>query len=163
MRRAALLLLFLIATPAASATEPQPRPDSATAAPVATDPPIRQRNGQLVDRKGRGLYFYLGDKTRDVSTCNSLCARLWPPLYADESAKPAGPFTLATREDGRRQWAWRGRPLYRWTSDRERGDAGGDGVADVWKLARIGDDPAAASVPHIVPPPVKRPTPGALP
>jgi predicted lipoprotein with Yx(FWY)xxD motif len=164
MRCAVLPLLLLIATTATAAAESPARsePTPATTAPAATDPPIRQRDGLLVDRRGRGLYFYVGDRTPGVSRCNSLCARLWPPLYADLAATPSGPFTLAVREDGRRQWAWRGRPLYRWSSDRKRGEAGGDGVADTWKLARIGDDPAATSVLHIVPPPAKRPA-SALP
>ena len=34
-------------------------------------------------------------------------------------------------------WAWQGKPLYRWISDRKRGAAGGDGVAGVWFLVKV--------------------------
>ncbi|MDR8769500.1 hypothetical protein FEP86_05563 [Burkholderia multivorans] len=33
------------------------------------------------------------------------------------------------------QWAYNGRPLYRWKMDRKAGDAGGDGVGGVWHVA----------------------------
>jgi hypothetical protein len=53
-------------------------------------------------------------------------------------------------------WAWQGKPLYRWVSDRRRGAAGGDGVADVWFLVKV---PAAlqAQVTPYFPMPMPRP------
>ncbi|HDR9764226.1 TPA: hypothetical protein QDC44_008515, partial [Burkholderia cepacia ATCC 25416] len=36
----------------------------------------------------------------------------------------------------RKQWAYRGRPLYRWKQDRKPGDAGGDGIGGMWHVAR---------------------------
>ncbi|EMH3118748.1 hypothetical protein V6H04_003832, partial [Burkholderia multivorans] len=39
------------------------------------------------------------------------------------------------RDDGKMQWAYNGRPLYRWKMDRKAGDAGGDGVGGVWHVA----------------------------
>jgi len=117
-----------------------------TAAPAASpsDPPIRKLNGHLVDLKGRGLYFWDGDTKGNSSQCNAQCRILWPPLFADDNAIPKGPFDLVKRDDGRYQWALKGRPLYRWTSDKKWGDAGGDGVADMWHLVIVGTPKKAA-------------------
>ena len=106
--------------------------------PVAAGaPPIRKLDGHLVDAKGRGLYTWDGDKTASQSSCSAQCRLLWPPLFADVGAVPKGPFTLVKRDDGRYQWALRGRPLYRWASDKNFGDAGGDGVGDMWHLVKV--------------------------
>lgn len=122
--------------------------DAAAPAP-SNDPPIRKLNGNLVDIKGRGLYTYAGDKTPGVSSCMAQCRILWPPLKAEEGAVAKGPFTIAVRHDGSKQWALRGKPLYRWASDKKYGDAGGDGVTDVWRLVRIA--PASPYTPKPAP------------
>lgn len=111
----------------------------------SSDPPIRKLNGILVDMKGRGLYTLDNDKVLGKSSCNAQCKILWPPMKAEAGALPKGPFTLAARDDGSKQWALRGKPLYRWASDKKYGDAGGDGVSDVWHLVRAVPKPAAAS------------------
>ena len=108
---------------------------------AAGAPPIRKLDGVLVDDKGRGLYLYTGDDEPGRSKCNGQCRLLWPPLMADADAKPKGPFTIALRDDGTRQWALRGRPLYRWASDRKFGDHGGNGVSDRWRLVTVGKSP----------------------
>lgn len=118
--------------------------DSAAPAP-SSDPPIRKLDGHLVDIKGRGIYTFDNDKVLGKSSCNAQCKILWPPIKAEEGAVPKGPFTLAIRDDGSKQWALRGKPLYRWASDKKYGDAGGDGVSDVWRLVRTAPKPAAAA------------------
>ena len=107
------------------------------AMPAAGDPPIRKLDGHLVDLKGRGLYIWDGDVKGNTSQCTAQCRLLWPPLFAEAGAIPKGPFTLVKRDDGSYQWALKGRPLYRWTSDKKWGDAGGDGVADMWHLVKV--------------------------
>ena len=112
---------------------------AANAAPFnKEDPPFRQRGDILVEIKGRGVYTYDGDKVANQSDCFAQCRLLWPPVYADDESKPKGSFTIFIRkDDARRQWAFKGKPLYRWVSDVKRGDAGGDGVAGVWRLIKI--------------------------
>lgn len=113
--------------------------NSAIASPFSKeDPPFRQRGDILVEIKGRGVYTYDGDKVANQSDCFAQCRLLWPPVYADDEAKPKGSFSIFVRkDDGKRQWAFKGKPLYRWVSDKKRGDAGGDGVAGVWRLIKV--------------------------
>jgi predicted lipoprotein with Yx(FWY)xxD motif len=110
-----------------------------SAAPIpATDPPFRKRGEILVEAKGRGVYTYDGDTAKNTSHCFAQCRLLWPPMYAEDVAKPKGSFTIFVRtDDGKRQWALNGKPLYRWSSDLKSGDAGGEGVAGVWHLVKV--------------------------
>jgi predicted lipoprotein with Yx(FWY)xxD motif len=88
----------------------------------------------LVDANGMTLYVY----DRDVagkSSCNGQCAVNWPPLIAETDAKPSGNFSFVSRDDGRKQWAYKGKPLYDWSKDAKPGDATGDGVNNVWHAA----------------------------
>lgn len=109
-------------------------------------PPVRTRDGILVDLKGRGLYTFDGDPI-GKSKCINQCRLLWPPITAEADAKPMGSFTVLDRGDGSRQWAYKGKPLYRWASDKNRGDAGGEGVAGVWHLVHIALPAATAPAP----------------
>lgn len=85
----------------------------------------------------RGMTLYVFDKDgAGTSACYGACARNWPPLQPSPGAVPAGDFTIITRDDGLRQWAYRGRPLYGWIKDEKPGDTSGDGFRDVWHLAR---------------------------
>ena len=40
-----------------------------------------------------------------------------------------------TRDDGGKQWAYKGKPLYAWSKDAKPGDVTGDGVNNVWHIA----------------------------
>ena len=55
---------------------------------------------------------------------------------AQASDAPAGALGIIERNDGVRQWALNGQPLYFWAGDAERGDATGDGVGGVWDVVR---------------------------
>lgn len=59
------------------------------------------------------LYVYDGD-TPGKSNCNIECASEWRPLLVsgDESTEQVGDWTVITREDGERQWAYKDRPAY---------------------------------------------------
>jgi predicted lipoprotein with Yx(FWY)xxD motif len=41
------------------------------------------------------------------------------------------------RDDGSRQWAYKGKPLYGYVADVTPGQASGDGVNGRWHVARI--------------------------
>jgi predicted lipoprotein with Yx(FWY)xxD motif len=70
------------------------------------------------------------------SVCNGTCAASWPPLVAAADAKPMGDFTIITRDDGQRQWAYKGKPLYFWIKDTKPGEKTGDGFNNVWRIVK---------------------------
>jgi predicted lipoprotein with Yx(FWY)xxD motif len=88
----------------------------------------------LVNGKGMTLYTFDRDSS-SKSNCNGHCAQLWDPLPAAADAKPSGSWTIITREDGSKQWAYKGHPLYAWSKDKKPGDVTGDGVNSVWHIA----------------------------
>jgi len=69
------------------------------------------------------------------SVCNGPCATNWPPLAAAADATGPAGWTVITRDDGSRQWAWQGKPVYYWVKDQKPGDRTGDGFNSVWRLA----------------------------
>ena len=97
--------------------------------------PAGQANGVLVDMNGMSLYTFDPD-TATSSACNGGCAVSWPPLAAPADADATGGFTVITRDDGTKQWAHGGQPLYLWVNDSVPGDTTGDGVGGKWHLAR---------------------------
>ncbi|MFZ5735631.1 COG4315 family predicted lipoprotein [Rhodopseudomonas palustris] len=90
----------------------------------------------LVDDKGMTLYTFDKD-AGGKSACNGPCATNWPPLMAAASAQASGDWTVITRDDGAKQWAYKGKPLYAWTKDTRPGDTTGDGFLNgAWHIAK---------------------------
>jgi predicted lipoprotein with Yx(FWY)xxD motif len=90
----------------------------------------------LADQKGYTLYTYKNDPT-GRSECAGRCARKWPPVMVNgEMPAPGGDLSVIERKDGSRQFAWRGRPLYRWEKDKEPGQVTGHNLGEVWFVAR---------------------------
>ena len=86
------------------------------------------------------MTLYIFDKDSDgKSVCYDKCAANWPPLLADDGAKAEDDFGLAQRTDGQMQWTYYGKPLYLWVKDTKPGDTTGDGVNDVWHVAKPQD------------------------
>jgi predicted lipoprotein with Yx(FWY)xxD motif len=55
------------------------------------------------------------------------CQAMWPPAFAKDGAGDVGKWTVVTRRDGRKQWAYDGSVLYTFVRDRHPGDVlGGD-------------------------------------
>jgi len=93
-------------------------------------------DGVLTGSNGMTLYTF--DKDADgKSMCNGPCANNWPPLYATDSDKASGDFGIITRDDGKKQWALKGKPLYYWSKDQKPGDKTGDGFLNgAWHVAK---------------------------
>ncbi len=89
----------------------------------------------LVDMKGMTLYVFDRDAA-GKSSCNGPCATNWPPLAAAADAKAAGEWTIVTREDTSKQWAYKTKPLYTWSKDTKAGDVTGDNFNNVWHVAQ---------------------------
>ena len=90
----------------------------------------------LADSKKMTLYTFDKDTTPGKSACNGPCAQNWPPLAAKADAKSMGDWTVVTRDDGSKQWAYKGKPLYTWVKDSKPGDTSGEGVNTVWHVAK---------------------------
>jgi predicted lipoprotein with Yx(FWY)xxD motif len=90
----------------------------------------------LADGKGFTAYIFDKDKIAGASACNGNCAKAWPPLIADKNAKPVAGWSLISREDGSSQWAYKGKPLYRFDHwDTKPGDIAGNDVGGIWHIA----------------------------
>lgn len=107
----------------------------AACATMSSPPPATASNGVLVGPNGMTLYTFDRD-AGGKSMCNGPCATNWPPLMAPAGASASGEWSVVTRDDGSRQWAYQGKPVYYWVKDTKPGDRSGDGVNNVWRLAR---------------------------
>ncbi|WP_024301618.1 hypothetical protein [Pseudogulbenkiania sp. MAI-1] len=104
---------------------------------LAGQPPAAFHNGVLADSTGMTLYVFNKDVSADGrSVCNGQCAALWPPLAAAEQDKAYDDFSIITRDDGSKQWAWRGKPLYRFAQDQAPGEQKGEGVKQLWSVVK---------------------------
>ncbi len=98
--------------------------------------PARVEGGALVNTAGMTLYTFDKDAANSgKSVCNGPCAHNWPPLMASASDAGQGSWSVIMRNDGSRQWAYEGKPLYAWIKDQKPGDRTGDGVLHVWHVA----------------------------
>ena len=113
--------LFLVAASAFAQTAPAKIGDTA-------------KGKVFVDSKGMTLYVFDKDEA-GASTCYGRCATRWPPLEAAADAKAFGEWSIVTRKDGPKQWAYKGKPLYTWEEDKAPGDTTGDGYNNNWRLA----------------------------
>lgn len=134
--------LCLAASPALAEEGPMPAGVKSTLSEV----------GQiLVDANGMSLYTTRMDVKPGKSSCTSeritealmgsttfnypvpgretrkSCAEKWPALLAAADAKPSGLWSVVERDDGSKQWAYDGRPLYRSVKDKAPGDVNGGG------------------------------------
>jgi predicted lipoprotein with Yx(FWY)xxD motif len=108
---------------------------------VAHGQQVAEKNGMLTDAAGKTLYTFDKDAA-GRSNCNGGCAVAWPPFYAGDAAKDNAPFGIVSRDDGRRQWARDGKPLYFFAGDVQAGDTRGEGSGGVWHVVK----PAAQRV-----------------
>ena len=104
---------------------------------AAQSAPATAKDGALVGANDMTLYTFDKDAAGSgKSVCNGPCATNWPPLMARAEDKASGDWTVITRDDGSRQWAYKGKPLYFWAKDAKPGDRTGDGINQVWHTAK---------------------------
>ena len=90
----------------------------------------------LTDSKGMTLYYFDRDVSGNKSTCDGKCTEKWIPVAAPGNAEAQGDFTVITRNDGSKMWAYRYRPLYTSPADHAPGDANGYDPEQLWHVAR---------------------------
>ena len=104
---------------------------------LAADAPAKMTGGALVAANGMTLYTFDSDKAGSgKSVCNGPCAALWPPMVATAADQPGGDYSVVVRDDGARQLAYKGKPLYFYKPDQKAGDRTGDNFKDVWHIVK---------------------------
>ena len=96
---------------------------------MASNPKLGQI---LVDGAGKTLYLFVAD-SGSSSTCYTACAQLWPPVLTSGPPQAgtganASLLGTTTRTDGKTEVTYGGHPLYYFVSDKQAGDATGQGV-----------------------------------
>ena len=93
----------------------------------------RMTNGVLADASGMTVYTFDKDTAGSgKSVCNDQCAKMWPPVPAN--VKVMEPYSVVTRDDGSKQLAYKGKPLYLFANDTKAGERKGDKMKDVWHV-----------------------------
>ena len=112
-----------------------------TTVKVMDDPAL---GSYLTDAHGMTLYLFMKDTPGSgKSMCNDQCLANWPAFTAtDPLTLPAGvpgELTQITRDDGSKQVAYNGHPLYYFAKDMAPGDTNGQDVGDVWYVVSPGE------------------------
>lgn len=101
----------------------------------------------LVTADGKPLYVFSKD-TGTTSACTGNCTSTWMPL-ASQGSPVAGTgvdatlLSTITRDDGTKQVAYNGHPLYTFANDTGSGNAAGQGMQDnggTWTLISVSGD-----------------------
>jgi predicted lipoprotein with Yx(FWY)xxD motif len=102
-------------------------------------PYTKVRDGILVGDNNMTLYTFAKDAAGSgKSACNGSCATNWPPLLVDGGPVVSGDYSIVTRDDGKKQLAYKGMPLYFWTKDGKPGDKTGDGFLNgAWRTVKM--------------------------
>lgn len=131
MNRIKSVLIALIATATLAACA------SMTGGAMA--PYTKVNDGMLVGSNNMTLYTFAKDAAGSgKSMCNGPCATNWPPLLVDGSPAVSGDYSVITRDDGKKQLAFKGMPLYFWVKDTKPGDKTGDGFLNgAWKIVKM--------------------------
>jgi predicted lipoprotein with Yx(FWY)xxD motif len=94
---------------------------------------------QIAYTDTRGLTLYTWDKDpQGKSTCVAECAKTFVPFKAVAGAMTFGDWSLIDRDDGEKQWALKGKPLYTYIKDVDPGSVNGDSPMNLGAQRRNG-------------------------
>ncbi len=130
----------------APASEAAATPSTAESAPPAADATVVLATSPtlgdyLTDAGGSSLYFFLNDSP-GVTSCFDSCLQTWPAFTVGAGVTPTagdgitGQLGTIERDDGSLQVTLEGWPLYFFAADAAPGDTNGEGVGNVWFVAR---------------------------
>ena len=95
---------------------------------------LKKTDGVLADASGMTVYTFDKDTAGSgKSACNDGCAKMWPPVPVTGDSV-ASPYSIVTRDDGAKQLAYKGKPLYLYAKDAKPGERKGDKAMDVWHV-----------------------------
>ncbi|MBJ7310396.1 hypothetical protein ACFOLJ_06500 [Rugamonas sp. CCM 8940] len=96
---------------------------------------VHRQDGILVNAAGMTVYTFDKDVAASgKSVCNGPCADNWPAVPAP--ATVAAPYSVLTRDDGAKQLAYQGKPLYLYQADQKAGERNGDNFKNVWHVVK---------------------------
>ncbi len=100
---------------------------------------VKNNNGILVGTNNMTLYTFANDQAGSgKSTCNGDCAINWSPLIVDTNATSYGDYSIITRDDGKKQFAYMGKPLYYFGMDKKPDDRNGDSYLNgTWSIVKM--------------------------
>ncbi|SFU94732.1 COG4315 family predicted lipoprotein [Pseudoduganella namucuonensis] len=94
---------------------------------------LKKVDGVLVDAAGMTVYTFDKDSA-GKSACSGPCIQNWPAVPAPD--KVSEPYSVVTRDDGSKQLAYKGKPLYLFAKDAKPGERTGDNFKDVWHVVK---------------------------
>ena len=107
---------------------------AATFTTLARAQPAKMAGGVLVDARGMTLYTFDKDVAGSgKSACAGQCAENWPAVKAGD-APLSEPYSTIVRDDGTKQLAYHGKPLYTFVKDKKAGDREGDKKMNMWHV-----------------------------
>ena len=146
------------AAPSAAASSAAPSSSAPSSAAPSSEAPSGSAAGEayviktasgapgtfLVGEDGKTLYMFTNDtQNSGKSTCNGQCATNWPPFTLDdgETATAGAGVTAAkistiTRDDGKKQVAYDGWPVYYYAADTAAGQTNGQGLNNKWFVVK---------------------------
>lgn len=100
---------------------------------------VKTNDGILVGTNNMTLYTFDKDQAGSGrSACYGDCAIAWPPLLVDKNATSYGSYSIITRDDGKKQFAYKGMPLYYFSMDKKPDDRNGDNYLNgAWHIVRM--------------------------
>jgi predicted lipoprotein with Yx(FWY)xxD motif len=80
-----------------------------------------------------------------LTDCTAECTKTWVPFKAPADAVAAEDWSIVTRDDGTRQWAYKDWPVYTNVQDSKAGDTLGEGISTLktgitglsWQVATL--------------------------
>lgn len=136
------------ANPSTAASPPSAASPSSAASPTGSEtasegyPLKASADGTyLTGKDGLTLYVFAKDtKDSGKSVCNGQCLTNWPAYLADDTGEvqaegATGALSIVTRDDGTKQLAYNGMPLYYFAGDKAAGDTNGKSIPN-WGLAK---------------------------
>jgi predicted lipoprotein with Yx(FWY)xxD motif len=100
---------------------------------------VKTENGILVSTSNMTLYTFDSDQANSgKSNCNGDCAINWPPLLVDANATSYGSYSIIKRDDGKKQFAYKGKPLYFYLLDKKPDERNGDNALNgAWHVVKM--------------------------
>ena len=96
---------------------------------------VMKKDGVMVNSAGMTVYTFDKDTPGSgKSACNGPCIENWPAVAP--SANVTAPYAVITRDDGSKQLAYQGKPLYLFKKDVKPGDRNGDNFKDIWHVVK---------------------------